>query len=180
MTIDSIWKKYSAALKAFLHSRISSPDMVDDILQEILIRTHKNIHTIRDQKSIKSWLFQVANHAVIDFYRKKGRVKEVTLDDSFTIEEDTNTQQSLSACIEPFIKGLPPQSAELLIAIELNGQSQKTYSEEHGIPYSTVKSRVQKSRRELRSLFEDCCHLTLDSHGAVIDYVPKSNKYRNC
>ncbi|WP_143731752.1 RNA polymerase sigma factor SigZ [Microbulbifer sp. GL-2] len=180
MTIDSIWKEYRSALKAFLHSKISSPDEVDDILQEVLIKTHKNIHTVRDQDSIKSWLFQIANRTVIDFYRKNSKIKEVALEDTWLSEEGTDAQRGLSACIEPFIRALPSQTAELLTAIELNGQSQKAYAEEHGTPYSTIKSQVQKGREQLRRLYEDCCQLTLDHRGTVIDYIPKSKNHRNC
>lgn len=56
------------------------------------------------------------------------------MEDSWLSEEDSDAQQSLSGCIEPFIKALPSQTAELLTAIELNGQSQKSYAEEHGTP----------------------------------------------
>lgn len=31
--------------------------------------------------SLKSWLFQIANHAIIDFYRRNGRTKEVEQSD---------------------------------------------------------------------------------------------------
>ncbi|WP_444909672.1 RNA polymerase sigma factor SigZ [Microbulbifer sp. TRSA005] len=181
MTIDSVWKEYRSALRAFLSSKVSSADAVDDLLQEILIKIHRNLHTVRDQKSIKSWLFQIANRTVIDFYRENGRLKEVELEDNLLLpEEDSETQRRLSACIEPFVNALPQESAALLKAIELEGQSQKSYATEHKIPYSTLKSRVQKGRSQLRKLFEDCCHFTHDSHGTVIDYVPKSKHHKNC
>ena len=67
------------------------------------------------------------------------------------------------------------QTAELLTAIELNGISQKDLAIEHGVSYSTLKSRVQKGRQQLRQLFEDCCQFSFDQHGNVIDYDSKSN-----
>jgi len=66
-------------------------------------------------------------------------------------------------CIEPFIQGLPDKYANLLRSIELNGQSQKEYAEQNNLSYSTLKSRVQKSRHELKKLFEQCCAIQLDS-----------------
>ena len=35
MKVEEVWSGYSASLKAFLHSRVSDPDEVDDLLQEI-------------------------------------------------------------------------------------------------------------------------------------------------
>ena len=181
MNTESVWEEYREALQAFLHSRVSTPDDVDDLLQEILIKTHKNLHTIKSGNSIKSWLFQIANHTIIDFYRKQqSTVKQVTADDLWFAEENTSIQQSLAQCIEPFINALPEESAKLLTAIELQGYSQKAYADKQGISYSTLKSRVQQSRRKLRQLFEDCCHLTLDHRGTVIDFDPKPNNCKNC
>lgn len=180
MSIEKIWEEYQAALKAFLHARISSPDDVDDLLQDILLKTYQNFHTVKSQSSIKSWLFQVANHVIIDFYRDKSKSANPNPEDLWFDENNTDIKQDLSRCIAPFINALPEDAAELLTAIDIQGQSQKEYAEVLGISYSTLKSRVQKGRGQLRQLFEDCCHLTLDKHGNVIGFDPKSRDCKNC
>ena len=180
MNTEPVWIEYRAAIKTFLHSKVSSPDDVDDLLQEVLIKTHNNLHTIESERSIKSWLFQVANRTVIDFYRKRAGENELTSNELWPSEQEPDVQLSLSRCIEPFINALPHDAAKLLIAIELQGQTQKAYADEHGISYSTLKSQVQKSRRQLRGLFEDCCRFTLDHRGSVIDFEPKSKTCKNC
>ena len=73
MRIEDTWLEYRSSLRSFLSSRIQDPEEVDDLLQEILIKTHKKLHTIRSEHSIKAWLFQVANNAIMDFYRKHSR-----------------------------------------------------------------------------------------------------------
>lgn len=180
MDINEIWSEYRAGIKSFLHSRISDENEVDDLLQEILIKTFKNLHSVKSQSSIKSWLFQIANHVIIDFYRKQEKSQTVNADDLWYSQEEISAQKALSACIEPFIQALPKEEAELLTAIDIQGQSQKEYAANLGISYSTLKSRVQKARNELRGVFEDCCHLTLDRNGNIADFDPKSHKCRNC
>ncbi len=180
MELETLWQKYRANIKAFLHSRVSNPDDVDDLLQEVLIKTYKNLDTLASENSIKPWLFQVANNTIIDFYRKKGRLNKFIHDDFHLDEEDSDTQDELARCIESFIKNLPQQNAELLTVIDIKGRSQKEYAEETGVSYSTLKSRVQKSRDLLRKLFDDCCHLSFDQFGRVIEYTPKSGDCKNC
>jgi len=68
MNIEKIWLEYKTALQRFLHSKVSNEADVDDLLQEILIKTYSNLSTVKDQTSIKAWLFQIANHTIIDFY----------------------------------------------------------------------------------------------------------------
>jgi RNA polymerase sigma-70 factor (ECF subfamily) len=56
------------------------------------------------------------------------------------------------------------------MATDINGESQKALAESMGISYSTLKSRVQKARMELRSVFDECCRMNLDAQGNLMDY----------
>ncbi|CAH6827771.1 RNA polymerase sigma factor SigZ [Vibrio chagasii] len=174
LDLEQVWAEYQQTLKAFLHSKVSNSADVDDLLQEILIKTFQNLHKVQDASSVKSWLFQLANNTIIDFYRKHARQQrdsKIDADDLWFADLDHNEEfkQNLSLCIEPFIQALPEQSAALLLAVDIKGQSQKEIAEAQNISYSTVKSRVQKSRGDLKNLFEQCCNLSLDKQGNVID-----------
>ncbi len=174
MNIDQVWNEYQTGIKAFLHAKVSNPADVDDLLQEILIKTHKNLGSIKTDTSIQSWVFQIARNATIDYYRKQGNAPALQAEDLWYTENEADMEHALSPCVAPFIKALPKESADLLTAIDIEGQSQKDYSERLGISYSTLKSRVQSGRKQLQGLFNDCCHLLLDGRGKVIDYQSKS------
>ena len=174
LDLEQVWAEYQQTLKAFLHSKVSNSADVDDLLQEILIKTFQNLHKVQDASSVKSWLFQLANNTIIDFYRKHARQQrdsKIDADDLWFAGLDHNEEfkQNLSLCIEPFIQALPEQCAALVLAVDIKGQSQKEIAEAQNISYSTVKSRVQKSRGDLKNLFEQCCNLSLDKQGNVID-----------
>jgi len=122
----------------------------------------------------------VANNAIIDFYRKRARARDIDASDLWYSVDDASIEEELSQCVEPFIKALPEDTAQLITAIDLEGQSQKEYAAEHGISYSTLKSRVQKGRTQLRALFDNCCQFKLDKSGNLIDYDPKSRDCGDC
>lgn len=180
MKLEEIWSSYRSSLKAFLHSKISSPTDVEDLLQDILIKTHNNIDGLKKGESIKSWLFQIANRTAIDFYRKKGRLNEIDAEDLCYGESEYDVKADLSYCIEPFLKVLPEELSDLIRSIDLEGKSQKAYAQEISVSYSTLKSRVQKGRSELRGLFEDCCQYSLDKQGNLIGFEQKSDKCSKC
>ncbi len=174
LNLEQVWAEYQQTLKAFLHSKVNNTADVEDLLQEILIKTFQNLHKVQNASSVKSWLFQLANNTIIDFYRKHARQQrdsKIDADDLWFADLDHNEEfkQKLSLCIEPFIQALPEQSASLLLAVDIKGQSQKALAEEQNVSYSTIKSRVQKSRGDLKNLFEQCCNLSLDKQGNVID-----------
>lgn len=196
MDIESVWKEYRSRLKAFLHSKVNNPDDVDDLLQEILLKAYLNIGGIESQESLKSWLFQVAHNAAMDFYRKRARSPEPESEklqfaelqseepwlEELWFEESASQdiRMSLAECLEPFIQALPEESSELLADIDLRGKSQKECAEEQGIPYTTLKSRVKKGREQLKALYEACCHMTTDRHGRIVDCERKEGSERNC
>lgn len=175
MTIDEIWQEYRSSLKAFLHSKVSNPDDVQDLLQDVLIKTHIAMHTINEKSSIKAWLFQVAHHTVIDYYRKNGQEKHIQTLQLWYEPDERNIKMELAQCIRPFIQALPEKSASLLEEVELEGKTQKQLAQELSISYSTVKSQVQKARTELNDVFHACCEYELDTHGNLIEYHPKAD-----
>ena len=67
LNLEQVWAEYQQALKSFLHSKVNNTADVDDLLQEILIKTYQNLDKVQDVSSVKSWLFQLANHTIIDF-----------------------------------------------------------------------------------------------------------------
>lgn len=180
MNVEMVWKEYRVSLKVFLHSNVSNPADVDDLLQDILIKTYQNLSHVKDIKKIKPWLFQVASHAIIDFYRKQAKSNNVTIDDLWYHEDDVSVDAQLSQCIIPFIQALPADDAQMLTAIDIEGLSQKQFAEKMGMKYSTLKSRVQKSRGKLKTLFQECCELSLDSTGSIIDFQSKGKSCNKC
>jgi len=185
MNLEVVWAEYRASIKAFLYSRVADHADVDDLLQEILIKTYNNLHTLKSGSSVKSWLFQVASNVIIDFYRRRAssdaRLRALTADDLWYTEVgQADVKQVLTACIIPFINALPSDVSQLLNAIDINGKPQKEYAAEQGISYSTLKSRVQKGRQELRGLFEQCCQFELDRRGNLAGCDSKQGSCNSC
>ena len=180
ISVEAIWQQYQASLTGFLHKNVSNPDDVEDLLQDILLKSFQNLHRVHDIKKVKSWLFQIANNTIIDFYRKRARNNQLDEQELWYSAHDKSILQQLSLCVVPFINALPKPEAELLTAIEINGISQKAYASQHGIKYSTLKSRVQKSRQMLFELYSNCCHLSLDKQGNVIEFIEKKNRCKKC
>lgn len=180
MNIEDIWSEYRSRIKAFLHSRVSNSADVDDLLQEISIKTFTGLGALEDHSRVQSWLFQTTHRTIIDYYRKSDRARDLHPDDLWYSRDEPETHHALEKCVEPFIAALPNDTAQLLTAIDLEGRSQKDYATDRGLSYSTLKSRVRSARAALRTDFEKCCDLTLDSRGNISEIRLKSNSCNNC
>ncbi len=177
MDIQKVWEEYGVQLRNFLVSRVSTPEDADDLLQDILIKTHNNLSSIKESAKFKSWLYQIARNTLIDHYRTKRpdlsdeelseleKISEVNLDPVNPVFSD------MSKCIKPFLMQLPEKYREAIEAIDLNGTSQKDLAVKLGLSHSTVKSRVQRGRAMLGNLFRECCTYQLDSKGNIMGYI---------
>lgn len=179
MALEVVWNEYREALSAFIHSRVSDSLAAEDILQDVLVKVHEQASSLKQVSSLKAWVFQIANHAVIDYYRARAKdqkgLEQLPDTELLNEQEDDVMRDLLGACIKPFVHALSDDSAALLNEIELKGRKQKELALEQGIAYSTLKSRVQKSRAELKDLFQQCCDFTYDHQGNLMDFEPRSD-----
>lgn len=179
MEFKQLWQEYEDRLRQFLLSRVKNPADVDDLLQEILLKTYQHLNTIQEPEKLLSWLFQIARNTLIDYYRKSGVetshqeiVKRAMLTDSEP-EQYQEVRRELTNCIRPFLHQLPDKYREALEMVDLQGASQKELALKLGLSHSAVKSRVQRGRSMLKEKFHECCAYKLDVRGNLIDYQVK-------
>lgn len=167
--IEKIWQQFHQELKRFIMKRINDNDIANDILQEVFIKIHENIHSLKDDKKLDKWVYQVTRNVIIDHFRKT-KLKQAVCD---CIEDETPSKEihiKLSRCVVPFINQLSERDQEILILADIEKISQKELAEYLGISYSGAKSRVQRAREKLKALFEQCCTVEYDKYGTVINY----------
>ena len=75
--IESIWNEYHNKLYRFIQGRVSDASIADDILQEVIIRVHSRINTLKDSNKIQNWLYRIARNAIIDHYRAQKQMQEL-------------------------------------------------------------------------------------------------------
>ena len=186
MEFKQLWQEYSDRLRKFLLSRVNNRADVDDLVQEILIKTYQHLNTIEEPEKFTAWLFQVARNTLIDYYRKSSVqtsrqdiARKATLEDERP-EQYEQVRQELAKCIRPFLDRLPPKYQEAVEAIDLQGGSQKKLAQELGLSHSAVKSRVQRGRSMLKEQFLECCRYDLDARGNLVDFEVKPSSCQKC
>ena len=171
--IDTIWQEFHLELSKFVYSRVRDNDITKDIIQEVFIKIQGNLHTLKDDKKIISWIYQITRNEIANYFREQNR-KLDSNDDIANTVQIKDSHQKLSNCIIPFINQLPEKDREIMILTEINKMSQKDLAIHLGISYSGAKSRVQRARVKLKNLFEQCCTIERDKYGNVINYYKRN------
>jgi RNA polymerase sigma-70 factor (ECF subfamily) len=73
-----------------------------------------------------------------------------------------------------FVARLPSPYREAITLTELEGLTQREAAEMLGISVSGMKSRVQRGREKIREMFEECCRISVDCRGRVVECEPRA------
>jgi RNA polymerase sigma-70 factor, ECF subfamily len=173
MTIASeqLWQTFSGPLHQFIQRRVRDPHSAEDILQEVFLKIHTHIDTLRTQERLTSWIYQITRNAVADYYRAQRPTAELA--ETIAVVDDLvddDAVRELSPCVAAMVEDLPDVYREALRLTEYEGLSQKALSDRLGISFSGAKSRVQRARAKIKEQLLDCCHFQFDYAGRIIDY----------
>ncbi len=176
----ALWQDVSARLRPFIARRVSAAE-IDDVLQDVWIRVQRGLPALREEDRFTSWLFQIARNAVAEYQRSRARhpipASPPTDDDRPAPgheEDDREAARSLAACVSLFVALLPSPYREAVTLVELEGLTAREAAGMVGISVSGMKSRVQRGRVLLRTLFDQCCVIALDARGKVTEYAPRA------
>ena len=173
--VNTIWSGLNDHLQGFISKKVLDKDTAQDIVQDVFLKFQTKIGTLKDEEKVTSWIFQIARNAINDHYRKQQRTMSEELGDEDLKEEvfEVDETKELSRCVSHMISSLPEKYKEALMLSEMEGLSQKELADKLGISYSGAKSRVQRGREKLKELFLQCCTISADKYGNIIEYQKK-------
>lgn len=178
MDLDThfVWERFSQQLRNFILKRVNDEMDAEDILQDVFLKIHQHIHTLRDDERLLPWLYQITRNTIIDHYRTK-RVTAAPLDEElFSVSlPETFAEDEIASGLKDFIAELPDKYRQALMLTEFENVSQKDLAQRLALSNSGAKSRVQRGRILLKQSLEDCCQFEFDHYGQLVDYVPKTN-----
>ncbi len=192
---EELWQELHDGLRAFIAKRVNDQAHADDILQEVFVRVHRQIDSVKDPQRLVSWVYQITRNAIIDHYRKPGREREVPAGLSSELEvlhdppvrselihdgDAAEPHAELACCLRPMIERLPADYRDAITLVEINGLTQQAAADQMGMSLSGMKSRVQRGRKQLKQMLDDCCLIELDRRGGVVDFETRAAGCDGC
>jgi RNA polymerase sigma-70 factor, ECF subfamily len=174
-TTEAVWEEFNIGLKRFILKHVQDEVSAEDILQDVFLKIHTRIGSLRASEKLQSWIYQIARNAIIDFYRVHRFTTDIP--EVAYVPEDPfdDVVSDLLPYIKELVDSLPYDYRQALILTEYEGLTQKELAERLGISISGAKSRVQRARAKVKQMLLDCCHFQLDRLGGIIDYEPNCN-----
>jgi RNA polymerase sigma-70 factor (ECF subfamily) len=187
------WEELRRNLRAFISRRVRNQADVDDLVQRVLLQIVKGLGSLRDAERLHAWVYRTARNVIVDHYRSATAHREVASGGSEDLalangadsqvrsdEDERAALQELAACMTPMIRQLPPVYREAITLADLEGVNQADAAMRVGVSVSGMKSRIQRGRKQLKAVLEECCRVHLDRRGAIVAYDPRTPNSCGC
>jgi len=168
-TVESIWTEFASRLRNFIQSRVRNHAAAEDILQEVFLKIHRKLPTLRTDERLAAWIWRITRNSIVDHFRGQHLGEPLITEVTSGLEEEPTLLPDLTPCVRQFIGELAPHHREALFLTEWQGLTQEQLARRLGISLSGAKSRVQRARGLLKKLLLDCCQLDLDRRGNVLE-----------
>jgi len=173
MTTEHVWEAFHTPLQQFIRRRVSDEASAEDVLQDVFLKIHQHVETLKDVKKLESWIYQITRNAIIDSYRSSRPMTTLDAVEVLDLPEELpedDVVSELLPCVRAMVRKLPELDRQALVLTEYRGLTQKEMAERLGLSFSGAKSRVQRAREKLKQQLLECCHFELDRRGHIIDY----------
>ncbi len=142
----------------------------NDVTQEALVKAYRGIKKFNEKSSFSTWLYTIVNNACIDFIRKNRKDNVVYLDREYETEESSYTLQinsgeetpeqafekkEVQRLVHKAINKLSDDHRRIIILKDIKQFSYKEISEIIDCSEGTVKSRLSRARKNLKTIIEE-------------------------
>ena len=178
MTTKQVWNTYAQDIKRFILSKTKDESVADDILQETFIKVHTKLQTLKDEDKLKSWLFSVARYTLMDYFKtKKIKVELNDFEVTDTLENHEHTEKD---CLRGILVNLPKKYREPIFLSDIMGLKQKEVAKRSNLSLPTVKSQIQRGRKQIAKGFMDCCGYEMNNEGYLVGELKDKDDCKIC
>ncbi len=158
----SLVSKYQKQVHAYASRRTGDFHIAEDITQETFVEAYQNLESLRDPLKFSAWLFGIANHLCIAWFRK-NRSRSELLRENHLIKTDTDTYSRYVALenerdtveaqrelAQRLLSKLKKSDRQLMTLHYFEEMTSAEISNYLGVPQNTIKSRLQRAKQRLR------------------------------
>lgn len=130
-------------------------DEIRELLSEVFIKVYLNVRTLKDLKTFKGWIYQIAHNICINYLKTKktiadnsDEILEATADKNVNIEGRAVDNEMLQIVNEK-MSSFDDDVREILVFKFYNHLTYEEISETLGIPVRSVKYKMKTALEKL-------------------------------
>lgn len=141
-------------LRPFLQKRIQNPEHTEDVLQDVLIAIHMARHSYRPEASLAPWIYAIATHRMLDYFRRfrrqEKRETSMSLDFDIAANGDAKIEHWNLTEVELALHQLPSKQKKIITMLKLEGYSVNEVAMKFKITEGLVKVTASRGYHAIR------------------------------
>jgi RNA polymerase sigma-70 factor (ECF subfamily) len=158
---DEIAEQYGDLVFGMAFRLTGDRDEALDLAQDVFVRVYRNLDRYRPG-TFEGWLYRITKNLFLDRVRRGGRVRLEPLPDEEwrqPSESEPGPAETLEAGVlrsdlETALADLAPSFRTAVVMCDVQGLSYEEISDALGWPIGTVRSRIHRGRKALRTALE--------------------------
>lgn len=178
LNYTEIYQTYSPKILRYLNSTFSIEDS-EDLSQDIFIKVYNSLNSFRNESSLNTWIYKIATNAIIDKLKSNSykfgksqdelNLKTIHYDNRhFVTTFDTQIEKAeMYDCIRQFIGELTEKNRTVFVLSQYEGLSNAEISEIIQISIDSVKIRLHRAKKTLKTSLKNNCNIYFDSYSEI-------------
>jgi RNA polymerase sigma-70 factor (ECF subfamily) len=177
-----VFDEFQRPIYNYLLRMTQSQAEAEDLTQETFVRVQRGLPTFRGEASLSTWIYRIATNVSLDHLRRsatrqaKAAIsleetqsdREWVLDETASSPEQVAAQSEMSACVQGFIRDLPPSYRTVMVLHDLQGLKNREIADVLECSLSTAKIRLHRARKKLRATLDAGCDFAHDERNIFV------------
>jgi RNA polymerase sigma factor (sigma-70 family) len=168
---DELVRRYTPRLYGLIYHMTANREDTADLLQDVFAKAYRSLKRFMGRSSFYTWIYSIAVNMTLNFLKKRGRQRKISLDDVNTgIESDpefirlTSTADGtmkavhvheLQKRLNEAMMRLSEDHRTVVTLYDIQGLQHSEISKILGVSEGTVRSRLFYAHRLLQNYLEE-------------------------
>lgn len=177
----ALFAAYHARIRRYILSIVRDATEADDLSQEVFLRAHRNLGSLRTDEAALPWLYRIATNVCYDRFRQRSRmppvdgrdVSDAPASSSCNTSEDAAPDRivaraEMSRCVQQYIEELPDAYRQVILLHDVQNLTSAEIAAVVGVSVDAAKIRLHRARRKLQDILRQRCDFSHDDHNVLV------------
>jgi RNA polymerase sigma factor (sigma-70 family) len=155
---DEVVQQHSSRVYRLAYRLTGDPHDAEDLTQEVFVRVFRSLSSYTPG-TFEGWLHRITTNLFLDHARRRSKIRFDALSDDadqrlagrMPSPDSQVADAMLDADVEAALADLPPEFRAAVVLCDIEGLSYDEIADVLGVKLGTVRSRIHRGRKMLRS-----------------------------
>ena len=151
-------QRYQRPVISMIKNIINDQHMCEDVAQDVFLTTYKKLASFDPARSnFSTWLFTITRNKSLNVLKKKRAPSTSQLPEKADSRNpsDELDEKELFDELDKILQTIPARQKTAFVLAEFEKLSYAEIAQIEGVRIGTIKSRINRAKRKLRSALED-------------------------